>query len=152
MIKQNIKKALAGLLVVPLAMLSVAVVSTPAFAADTDCPQGTQPGASDLTLDGGAKCAKGNSQDSSLTNVFKTVTNILLFLVGAVAVIMLVIGGLRYVTSNGDQNAVTGAKNTIMYAIIGIVVAFLAYAAVGFVTNQLESNKSTSYQKTSIVA
>jgi hypothetical protein len=41
------------------------------------------------------------------------------------------------VTSNGDQNAVTGAKNTIMYAIIGIVVAFLAYAAVNFVIEQL---------------
>ncbi len=144
---KNIKKAVAGLLVVPLAMLSVAAISVPASAApNSECPTN----ANDLTLDQGAKCAKGNSQDASLTNVFQTVTNILLFLVGAVAVIMLVIGGLRYVTSNGDQNAVTGAKNTIMYAIIGIVVAFLAYAAVGFVTSQLTQNQSdtTSYRST----
>ena len=62
-----------------------------------------------------------------------------MFLVGAVAVIMLIVGGFRYVTSNGDQNSVTTAKNTIMYALIGIIVAFLAYAAVNFVTSQLEN-------------
>jgi hypothetical protein len=81
------------------------------------------------------KCEGG----SNISAIFKTIANILLFLVGAIAVIMLIIGGLRYVTSNGDQNAVTGAKNTIMYAIIGIVVAFLAYAAVNFVTAQLSA-------------
>jgi len=89
-------------------------------------------------LTDGSKCAKGNGQGENLNNVFKTVANIMLFIVGAVAVIMLIIGGLRYVTSNGDQNAVTGAKNTILYAIIGIVVAFLAFAAVNFVTDQLQ--------------
>jgi TRAP-type C4-dicarboxylate transport system permease small subunit len=57
---------------------------------------------------------------------------------------MLVIGGLRYVTSNGDQNAVTGAKNTIMYAIIGIIVAFLAYAAVNFVITQLQQGTDST--------
>jgi multisubunit Na+/H+ antiporter MnhB subunit len=51
---------------------------------------------------------------------------------------MLIIGGIRYVVSAGDQNAVTSAKNTILYAIIGIIVAFLAYAAVNFVSDQLE--------------
>ena len=78
-----------------------------------------------------------NCKDNSLTNLFTTIANVLLFLVGAVAVIMLIVGGFRYVTSNGDQNSVTAAKNTILYAIIGIVVAFLAYAAVNFVTTQL---------------
>jgi len=50
---------------------------------------------------------------------------------------MLIIGGIRYVISGGDQNQVTGAKNTIMYAIVGIVVAFLAFAAVNFVVTKL---------------
>jgi hypothetical protein len=70
--------------------------------------------------------------------VFRQVTNILLFLVGIISVIMLIIGGIRYVVSGGDQNAVQGAKNTILYAIIGIVVAFLAFAAVRFVTGNLD--------------
>jgi hypothetical protein len=57
---------------------------------------------------------------------------------------MLIIGGVRYVLSNGDQGAVTNAKNTILYAIIGIVVAFLAYAAVNFVTSQLQQNATAN--------
>ncbi|PSO43827.1 hypothetical protein BRC21_02340 [Candidatus Saccharibacteria bacterium SW_7_54_9] len=69
--------------------------------------------------------------------VFETVANILLLVTGAVAVIMLIIGGFRYVVSGGDSNAVQGAKDTILYAIIGIVVAFLAFAAINFVTEQL---------------
>ena len=72
-------------------------------------------------------------------SIFNTVTNTLLFLVGVISVIMLIIGGIRYVISGGDQNAVTGAKNTILYAVIGIVVAFLAFAAVKFVTGSLEN-------------
>lgn len=53
---------------------------------------------------------------------------------------MLIIGGIRYVLSQGDQSAVTSAKNTILYAIIGIVVAMLAYGAVRFITEQLMQN------------
>ena len=71
--------------------------------------------------------------------IFTTVADILLFLVGAISVIMLIIGGIRYVVSAGDQQAVTNAKNTILYAIVGIVIAFLAFAAVNFVVNQLEN-------------
>lgn len=73
----------------------------------------------------------------SLSGTIRSIVNVLLFIVGAAAVIMLVVGGLKYVTSNGDQQAVKSAKDTILYAIIGIVVAFLAYAAVNFVVSQL---------------
>ena len=120
-----------------VALLAFVVVPT-AQAADTTTQ--VQCNTDTLSLQSGANCAKGVGTAKELAGqagVFNTVVNILLFIVGAVAVIMLVIGGLRYVTSNGDQNAVTGAKNTIMYAIIGIIVAFLAYAAVNFVVTQL---------------
>ncbi len=69
--------------------------------------------------------------------VFQAIANIMLIVIGAVAVIMLIVGGFRYVVSGGDSNSVEAAKNTILYAIIGIVVAFLAYAAVNFLTQQL---------------
>ena len=52
---------------------------------------------------------------------------------------MLIIGGLRYVISQGDANNVKQAKDTILYAIIGIVVAILAYAVVNFVAKALGS-------------
>ena len=89
----------------------------------------------------GALCAKPDGAAFNLFgsdgSIFNSVTNALLFLVGAISVIMLIVGGIRYVVSAGDQNAVTGAKNTILYAIVGIIVSFLAYAAVNFVTGQL---------------
>lgn len=91
---------------------------------------------------GGAGCAAAEGSETELFSddgVFRRITSVLLFLVGAISVIMLIIGGIRYVISAGDQNQVTAAKNTILYAIIGIVVAFLAFAAVNFVIGQLEA-------------
>ncbi|MBI3494825.1 hypothetical protein HY004_02480 [Candidatus Saccharibacteria bacterium] len=105
-------------------------------------------------VQGSKKECKSNN---ALSNIIVTVTNVILFLVGAVAVIMIIVGGFRYVTSNGDQNAVTGAKNTILYAIIGIIVAFLAYAAVQFIVGSLTDTstkgdkKSSSIHKTAMV-
>ncbi len=89
-----------------------------------------------MNLQDGANSARGADQPLDLfgaTGTFSTITNVLLFIIGAIAVIMVVIGGLRYVISGGDSNQVTAAKNTILYAIVGIVVAILAYAAVNFV-------------------
>ena len=57
----------------------------------------------------------------------------MLFLIGAISVIMLIIGGIRYVVSGGESSAVQSAKNTILYAIVGVVIAILAYAVVNFV-------------------
>jgi hypothetical protein len=59
-----------------------------------------------------------------------------------VSVIMLIWGGLQYVISAGDSKRVESAKSTILYAIIGIVVAILAYAVVGFVTSSLTSSSN----------
>ena len=68
---------------------------------------------------------------NSFSSVLTTVTNILLFLMGAVSVIMIIIGGFRYVTSQGDQTQMQSAKNTI-----GVVVSIAAYAIVSFVVTQ----------------
>jgi hypothetical protein len=46
---------------------------------------------------------------------------------------MIVIGGIKYTTSNGDSSAITSAKNTILYSVVGLVVAILAFAIVNFV-------------------
>ena len=84
----------------------------------------------------GVDAAKGEDQPTLLfgnAGVFSTVSNVLLFIVGAVAVIMIIIGGIRYVISGGDSSQVSAAKNTILYALVGVIVAILAYAAVNFV-------------------
>lgn len=77
----------------------------------------------------------GSSTD--LPGFIKAVIGVLLFIVGAVSVIMIIVGGIRYVTSNGDQAHVKAAKDTILYAVIGLIVALLAYAIVNFVTTNI---------------
>jgi hypothetical protein len=86
--------------------------------------------------------AAGNSNLFGGSNsIFSTVVNVLLFIIGAISVIMLIIGGIRYTISAGDSGNVTAAKNTIMYAIIGLIVAFLAFAIVNWVLGAI-SGKS----------
>lgn len=93
-------------------------------------------GAADFTIQGGADAARGTDQTTDLfgnEGIFKTVTNVLLFILGAVSVIMIIIGGLRYVISGGNSTNVTAAKNTILYAIVGVIIALLSYAIINFV-------------------
>jgi hypothetical protein len=77
-----------------------------------------------------------SAQKVDLKDRLKDIVNILLFVLGAIAVIIIVIGGLRYVLSGGDANAVKGAKDTILYAVVGLIIALLAYAIVNFVITQ----------------
>lgn len=124
--KNIIKKSLQGLLLVPVFALGVSFVAPVLQPVDTYAQTAAE----------GAKVAQTSEQPDELageTGVFQTITNVLLFIIGAISVIMLIIGGIRYVVSGGDSSAVTAAKNTILYAIVGIIVALLAYALVNFV-------------------
>lgn len=90
-------------------------------------------------LRGGVGCAgESTTQPKELFGdggIFTQVINFLLFFVGVVSVIMIIYGGIQYTTSAGDSGKVTSAKNTILYAIVGLIVSILAYAIVNFVTN-----------------
>ncbi len=116
------------------AMLAVMFMAAPALGAPDELVNGingsSPTNASSCLFAGQTGCTAANS-------IFSQVANVLIFIIGAVAVIMLIIGGLRYVLSSGNSSAVEGAKNTILYAIIGIVVASLAFAAVNFVVGKL---------------
>ena len=88
------------------------------------------------SIQAGAEAARGTGQPAELFGdggVITTITNTLLFIVGALAVIMIIFGGIRYTTSAGNASSVTAAKNTILYAIVGLIIAFLAFAAVNWV-------------------
>lgn len=77
-----------------------------------------------------------NSKSDDVGTVVKTVINVLLFVVGIISVVMIIVGGILYATSAGDSGAVGKAKNTILYAIVGLVVSFLAYAIVNWVVDR----------------
>lgn len=81
-------------------------------------------------------CASANSKDD-LGAIIKQITNAMFFIVGALAVVMIIYSGIRYTTSAGNPAGVTAAKNSLMYSIVGLVVAILAYAIVNFVVTRI---------------
>jgi cytochrome bd-type quinol oxidase subunit 2 len=126
--KANIKQLLSALVFVPVFAFAVGAAWI-ALPAD---------GAVALSAKDGAEAAKTDEQQDVDTNsLFKDVTNTLLYIIGGVSVIMIVFGGFRYIISNGDSNQVTAAKNTILYAVVGLVVALVAYAIVNFVLTDI---------------
>lgn len=134
----NIKQAFASLLAIPLIALSVSAV-VPAF---TATPAGAATGTT-YDLKGGASSAKGDGSPDELfgdNGMIKKIVNVILYLLAAVSVIMLIVGGFRYIVSQGDSTKVTAAKNTILYAIIGLIIAILAYAIVNFVMGQVATS------------
>jgi hypothetical protein len=81
-------------------------------------------------------CGNADAATGGFKAIITTIINILSIIVGAVSVIMIIIGGFRYVISSGDSNAMSGAKNTILYAIIGLVVTLFAQIIVAFVIDR----------------
>lgn len=94
----------------------------------------------------GINSAKGSGVPDTLFgdgSIFTTIVNVMLFIIGAICVIMLIYGGIRYTTSGGNSASVTAAKNTIMYAIIGLIIAFLAFAVVNWVLGAITPGSGT---------
>ncbi len=70
-------------------------------------------------------------------SVILTIIRTLILVIGAISVVVIIIGGLRYVLSNGDANGVQAAKNTILYAVVGLIVAVSGQVIIGFVLARL---------------
>ena len=115
-----------------------------------------------LTVQEGAEAARAEGMPAELIGadgIFTRITSIALYVIGAVSVIMLIWGGVRYIISGGDSKKITDAKNTILYAILGLIIAFFAYAIVNFVLNAIgaqtmpaESTEETSLLLTQLLA
>ena len=118
--KQRIKHIIASTLVV-LGLVGVPVLAAPSVSAQA-LQKACQDSSSSVCTD-----------DADINSVIGIIVNTLLFLVGAIAVIMIIVGGIKYATSGGDSGSVTSAKNTILYAVIGLAVAIFAYAIVNWV-------------------
>lgn len=70
-------------------------------------------------------------------SVWTRIINTLIFITGSISVLMIVIGGLRYATSAGDQGNISSAKNTILYSVVGLVLSLMGYAIVNFVLSRI---------------
>ncbi len=85
----------------------------------------------------GADCSGSGDATAKINDLIHQIVNILSVIVGIAAVIMIIVGGFRYITSGGSDASVTSAKNTILYAIIGLIVVALSQLIVRFVLGKL---------------
>lgn len=136
-------KSYALTLVALLTFAAPALVPV-AVTADTVCGgPGTIGGQVSAGANGAATGnASGNCTDTTgvgqtdLTKVGHEIVNIFSLIIGIIAVIMIIVGGFRYITSGGSSEKIGGAKNTLIYAIIGLIIVALAQIIVHFVLNQ----------------
>ena len=134
-------KALVFAGVLAVAGMGMAVLpSESAYAANTKKAT-TNSGSSSSTqgeIKNGMKAAGWDEGDKlDLESTAGRVVNVLLYIIGILAVVMIIFGGIMYTTSAGDQAKVTKAKNIILYGLVGLVVAVLAYAIVNFVLKRI---------------
>lgn len=87
-------------------------------------------------IDPSHDCSPTSTANSSISTIITAVVSILSYIIGAVAIVMIILAGFKYVTSAGDSNRVSSAKNTLVYALIGLAIAAFAQALVHFVLNQ----------------
>lgn len=116
-----------------------------AFAAVT-CPAGSLRGDAQPPIPANslAECNLPEQTGSSLMETVQTIINVVVGVLGVVAVAVVIIGGVYYVISQGEAAKITRAKNTILYGIVGLVISLLAYAIVNFVMVSVFSNSSTN--------
>ena len=79
---------------------------------------------------------QGKSIDGK-DGLIKTVVNVLLWAVGILSVIMIIFSGFRYITSSGDASKTKSAQNTLIYSVVGLIVAIMAWAIVNMVIKRL---------------
>lgn len=120
------KQLFVSLMIVVIAPFIMSGIASAACATGTG-PQGQ-------ILSGAA--AAGNCNATSVPKLASAIVNILSIVVGIVAVIMVIYGGFRYITSGGDAGRVASAKTTLIYAVVGLIIAALAQFIVHYVLNK----------------
>lgn len=128
--------ALSAPALVPVAVYAVAP-GTAIGGSGSDIQCGVNSGA-ELDLSG-ETCEVEGTGTSSLQGLITKIINIFSVIVGVIAVIMIIVGGLKYITSGGDSGNVSSAKNTIIYALVGLVIVALAQFIVRFVLTNTNS-------------
>ncbi len=136
------KMVMMAVLAVSVVCGSLALTSGEAMAAVT-CPTGSIHAGSQVTNIAECNVPK-DQQDKGLMEYVQTGLNVVISIVGLVAVVVIILGGITFVTSQGDAPKITKAKNTILYGIVGLVIAILSFAIVNFVLSSVFSGgKST---------
>lgn len=138
---KGLLKIVAGSLIVMAVVLGLSFMSLQAA--------GAQSGKEAACIGSGGKWTADPTPEEPLRGVcstpgdnrtvassIKDVANMLIYIIGSISILMIIIGALRYTLAQGDSNSVNAAKNTVIYAVVGLVLSVAAYGIVNFVTAQ----------------
>ncbi len=134
-ILSSVKFFILTLFVATSGMFAVAALAPSGVSADI---KDNLCGGADLSLEKSRDC-NGDDTDAekSVNDIIETIVNVLTTVVGILAVIFIIVGGFRYITSGGDSGKVSSARNTIVYALIGLIIVALAQIIVRFVLSKV---------------
>lgn len=110
------------------------IITRPVFA---DCATNPTEAGCPCALNSSSAICKDLENKDGLSNTIKNATNIVLFVAGALAVIMIIYGAIRFMTAHGNEKQVESARLIVTYSVIGLIIAILAYALVNFVLSNL---------------
>ncbi|MFO0971745.1 MAG: pilin [Candidatus Saccharimonadales bacterium] len=133
---KNIKSVLIGIVMMAVTLLAGSTLSVYAQVSVND-------GVCDGLTAAGVECGSSGASGDEIKPAIQTIVDILSIIVGTVSVIMIIVGGFRYVISNGDSNGLASAKNTILYAIVGLAVVIFAQVIVRFVYSTVKTDGSS---------
>lgn len=133
---RRMKRALVSVMALSAIAMPSLMLPATVFAQGSDTVQQGLDCGVNLSLTTGQDCNVDTKSVSDFQVLLNTVINIFSLIVGVIAVIMIIVGGLRYITSGGDSGKVSAAKTTIIYALIGLVIVALAQLIVHFVLSQ----------------
>jgi cytochrome bd-type quinol oxidase subunit 2 len=126
-----IKKILSLTVVFALAFGAVSLVPSASYA--NALQDGACEGINTVLQTPGAECGDDGTSNEQISSTINNVINLFSLVVGAVSVIMIIYGGFKYITSGGSDDGTKSAKNTILYALVGLVIVLLAQTIVKFV-------------------
>lgn len=133
------KKMLLNVVAVVLTVMGlggVASVSPAVYAAEDVLPSTSNP-ATEFIGGGSSTIAPNGVNESGLMGTIQDVINVVIGIIGMLAVIMIIMGGISFATSQGDAAKVTKARNTILYGVVGLIISLLAFAIVNFVLSSI---------------
>ncbi len=132
------KKILLSLAIALVTALGFSGLISNSTYAKVRCPDGSQKDTLDQCYTGVDIAGK---DQIDLNGILGTIINVIIGVVGFIAVVMMILGGINFITSQGDTAKVTKAKNTILYGVVGLIVAMLAFAIVNFVLSNVFTSK-----------
>lgn len=143
-----VKKFNLALVILSMIMAIVIGFSIPVFAQNSNDASAKDAVCESL---GQASSAECGSSGGDIDNILRTVLNILSFVAGVIAVIMIIIAGVRFITSQGDSSSVAGARQTVIYAIVGVVIVLISQVIVRFVLTEATDLGASGNEESGLV-